>query len=263
MIHGLRSSLKQLTPSLVLKAYRRLRYGLPQDVNHPLLPQALHIAKGAYAGRRCFIVGSGPSIKEMHLAPLQNELCMVVNRGFLLASRGLTHVEFYGLSDVNASREYSHQIPTDFARHVCLFGAIPWERRDMQGKLSVFPMYSEHSRDHFMSSGFFQFDLSQPVAHSYTVVLQMLQVAVYAGFTEIYVLGIDNNFSTPNMHFYADTEQEKRNMAEWGLDPCQDNERAFAQARALLEPRGISIFNAGVGGTLQALPRVAFKELFK
>jgi len=50
---------------------------------------------------------------------------------------------------------------------------------------------------------------------------------------------------------------------QWGLDPCPDNEKAFAMARELLEPRGIKLYNAGVGGSLQALPRVDFEGLFK
>jgi len=142
-----------------------------------------------------------------------------------------------------------------------IFGSIPWEN-DRIRSASFFSMYSEHSTEKFMSNGFFQFDLNKPVAHTYTVALQMLQVAVHAGFKDIYFIGIDNDFSGTNMHFYADSEAEKKNMREWQFNPCPDNENAFGQAYKILKGRGVNLYNAGVGGKLMALPRVNFTDLF-
>ena len=124
-------------------------------------------------------------------------------------------------------------------------------------------MYTDIAREKFMSNGFFQFDLTQPVAHTYTIALQMLQVAVYAGFKDIYFIGIDNDFSGPNMHFYKDSMREKTSMQGWGFNPCEDNEKAFAAAFKILKQQNINIYNAGIGGKLNALPRVDYKDLFK
>ena len=224
-------------------------------------PKINLIPKGYCKGKRCFIIGGGPSINEMDLSPLSNEYCIAVNRGFLLKEKGLGYVEFYGLSDYNAYKEYGQKISPDFAKHFCIFGSIPWEN-DRIRSASFFSMYSEHSTEKFMSNGFFQFDLNKPVAHTYTVALQMLQVAVHAGFKDIYFIGIDNDFSGTNMHFYADSEAEKKNMREWQFNPCPDNENAFGQAYKILKGRGVNLYNAGVGGKLMALPRVNFTDLF-
>lgn len=253
--------LRRIIPLFVYRLYYRARYGLDYYVYNSLMPLALHIKKDSYKGGRCFVIGGGPSINQMDLSPLNSEHCVAVNRGFLLKDRGLAHVEFYGLSDYNAYREYGTKIPSDFAEHFCIFGAIPWDN-DKIKNVSFFSMYSEHSKDKFMSNGFFQFDLSQPVAHTYTVALQMLQVAVYAGFKDIYFIGIDNDFSGSNMHFYTDSDDEKKNMKDWQFDPSPDNEKAFEEAHAILKGRGINLYNAGVGGKLMALPRVDFKGLF-
>lgn len=236
------------------KANKRIVY-------ESVLPSSNRITKNSDSEKRCFIIGGGPSINLMDLTPLNHEHCMAVNRGFLLKNKGLHRVDFYGLSDVNAYREYGHLIPADFAKHFCIFGAIPWARTDIEN-LSVFSMYSPQAPKKFMSKGFFQFNLNQPVAHTYSVVLQMLQVAVFAGFRDIYIIGVDNDFSGTNMHFYPDSTTEKHNMKIWGLNPSPDNEEAFRQAYLILKPLGINLYNAGVGGKLTALPRVEFKELF-
>lgn len=230
-------------------------------IYHSVMPWNNSVPAGYCSGKRCFIIGGGPSINQMDLSPLNNEYCVAVNRGFLLQEKGLHQVEFYGLSDYNAYREYGHKISPDFAKHFCIFGAIPWDNQAIKNP-SFFSMYSEHSKEKFMSNGFFQFDLSQPVAHTYTIALQMLQVAVHAGFSDVYFIGVDNDFSGANMHFYTDSEHEKKNMKDWNFNPCPDNERAFSQAFQILTRRGVNLYNAGVGGKLSALPRVDFRSLF-
>ncbi len=248
-------------PLWAIRLYLRLRYGPPRLVYESIVQQKISIKQGQYSGKRCFIVGGGPSINEMDLTPLNDEYCMAVNRGFLLKDKSLRHVEFYGLSDIGAYAEYGRAVPADFAEHICVFGEIPWDRNDVKS-LSVFSMYTEHCKQKFMSKGFFQFDLTQPVAHTYTIALQMLQVAVFAGFKDIYFIGVDNDFSGSNMHFYPDSEVEKKSMKDWRFNPCPDNEKAFQYATSILQPMGINLYNAGVGGKLKALTRVDFKGLF-
>lgn len=252
---------RHMLPLWLVRTYLRIMYGSPKLIYSSILPSQNHIPSRGYDGKRCFIIGGGPSINQMDLSPLNDEYCMAVNRGFLLQEKGLHQVEFYGLSDINAYREYGDKISPEFAKHFCIFGAIPWNNHTVKNP-SVFSMYSEHSKNKFMSNGFFQFDLSKPVAHTYTVVLQMLQIAVFAGFKDIYFIGVDNDFSGVNMHFYPDSQEEKNNMKAWNIDPCPDNERAFFQAFQILQERGINLYNAGVGGKLTALPRVDFRSLF-
>lgn len=261
MSNHFRKLIKSIAPSWAVRLYLRVRYGGPRLVYKNAIPAGTCIEKNSYKNKRCFIIGGGPSINQMDLSPLNNEYCMAVNRGFLLKQRGLPHVEFYGLSDHNAYKEYGSQVSADFAKNFCIFGEISWDRTDIEN-LSVFSMYSEHNKPKYMSKGFFQFDLSQPVAHTYTVVLQMLQVAVFAGFKDIYFIGVDNDFSGANMHFYTDSDHEKENMKDWNFNPCPDNEKAFQKAYAILKERNIHLYNAGVEGKLTALPRVDFRSLF-
>lgn len=261
MVSGIKKYIRNMLPLWAVSLYLRVRYGPPKLVYKSIVPEYIAIRQGQYSGQRCFIVGGGPSINQMDLTPLNDEYCMAVNRGFLLKDKGLHHVEFYGLSDIGAYAEYGREVPADFAEHFCIFGEIPWDRKDVKN-LSAFSMHTEHCKQKFMSKGFFQFDLTHPVAHTYTIALQMLQIAVFAGFKDIYFIGIDNNFSGTNMHFYPDSEAEKKNIKDWRFDPCPDNEKAFQYANSILQSMGINLYNAGVGGNLKALRRIDFKELF-
>ena len=241
------------------KVYRHFSSRAPIAVYQARLPYIIRFEKDEYIGKRCFIIGGGPSINEMDLTPLNDEYCMVVNRGFLLRDKGLKNVEFYGVSDAGGYQDFGQDIPNDFAKHYCIIGNIPWDRDDI--KPSVFSMYSEGSKKKWLSNGFMQFDITQPLAHSYTVVLNMLQIAVYTGFKEIYFIGIDNNFSLPNMHFYKDSKEEISAIKRWNLDPTTNNNHAFGRAHSILKEKGVRIFNAGFGGNLTSIPRVSYTDL--
>ena len=223
------------------------------------LPHIIRFEKDEYVGKRCFIIGGAPSINEMDLTPLNDEYCIAVNRGFLLRDKGLKQVEFYGVSDAGGYKDFGRHIPNDFAKHYCIIGNIPWDRNDI--KPSVFSMYSESSKEKWMSKGFMQFDITKPLAHSYTVVLNMLQIAVYAGFKEIYFIGIDNNFFLPNMHFYKDSEKEISAIRRWNVDPTTNNNDAFGRAHSILKEKNVRIFNAGYGGNLTSIPRASYIDL--
>ncbi|WP_200155703.1 hypothetical protein [Francisella philomiragia] len=211
--------------------------------------------KNKYQDKRCFIIGSGPSLKNIDLSLLNNEFTFVCNRGYLLKELGLESANFYGLSDVNAAKEYGNKIPNNFADLFLTFGKIKLKNKKQIN-------FKFANSNHLVSKGYFQLDLVKPVAHSYTVVLQMLHVAVWMGFVDIYFIGVDNDFNKiENLHWYKDSKKERDNMVNWNFDPCEDNKKAFGQAYELLKLEGINIYNAGIGGELDTIPRINFNKV--
>ncbi|GLI56795.1 hypothetical protein PM10SUCC1_23090 [Propionigenium maris DSM 9537] len=239
---------------LFIKNTKRIEYSIKKNVR---------IQKGEFSGARCFIIGGAPSLKAMDLEVLNDEYTFVCNRGYLLKKLGLSKVKFYGISDNQAMLDYGKLIPRGYYEEFFLFRDIVPSKN--LRNISYFSMYTKRSKKS-MFNNFFQFDLSKPIAHSYTIVLQLLQIAVWLGFKEIYFIGVDNNFKetvNSNMHWYRDTLQEKTNIQFWDHDPAEDNSRAFSYAYKILQKKGISIYNAGVGGNLNSIPRVCFQDLFK
>lgn len=220
----------------------------------------INIGANKYHGKRCFIVGTAPSIKKMDLTLLKNECTFVVNRGFLLEEQGLTEPTFYGIADKYAYQNYGDAIDPSRYQHSFVIGDIPWSHKC--SNVSFLNMYTRNTVFKKIHKGFFQKDLNSPLSYSSTVVLHMLQIAVWLGFKEIHFIGVDNNFSQPNMHFYKDTQGEKENMKRF-KDPTLANSIAFEKAYRLLQKDGVSIYNSGIGGSLDSIPRKNYYSLFE
>jgi hypothetical protein len=216
--------------------------------------------KNMYKGKRIFIIGGGPSINNMDLSLLNNEYTIVVNRGFLLKDKGLKHATMYGISDENSITEYGNKIDPSYADLFCSFRSVafPFKANTVQ-----FPAVKHIRKVRNMMDGEFQLNAVEPLAGSFTVVLYMLQVAVWMGFKEIYFIGIDNNFgSKKNLHWYKDSTQEQKNMESWNFNPSESNNIAFKNAYNILKMKGVNIYNAGIGGELNSIPRVEYTNLF-
>ena len=230
---------------------------------HPTHPQSLKITKNSYAGQRCFIAGTAPSISALDLSLLKNDVIFTVNRGYLLLQQGLPHIDFYAVSDMNAFKSYGDEINFQDFKQVFLMGPIDNSNlgRNLHN-VSTLSLYEQGASHYYMHNNFFQFDITRPLARGYTVVLNQLQIAVWLGFEKIYFIGVDNDFNhQKNMHFYKDTTQEKKHMQKYS-PPEQLIAKAFLCARNILQGHGISIYNATRGGKLEAIERVSYESLF-
>jgi len=122
----------------------------------------------------------------------------------------------------------------------------------------------------------FSEDASRALHITGTVMYPMIQMAVYMGFKNIYLLGVDNTIlpkddisvQNPIMsHFY---EEEPEKNVEYNtlrgfvsvetLAVGIDNDYLIAEEYC--SSRGIKIFNATRGGILEAFERVDFDSLF-
>lgn len=224
------------------------------------LKEKIALKKDQFKNKRCFIIGGAPSILKHDLAKLNDECTFVVNKGFTLHERGLDNATFYGMSDLAAYENYGDKIDPNYAKHHIILGNIPWKLTVKS--LSVFSTYSGNEIFKHMHKGFFQKDITKPLSHCYTVVLYMLQIAVWLGFKEIYIIGVDNDFSGNNIHWYDDTQQEKDNIKKWTINNEEKNTIAFAKAYKMLAKEGVNIYNAGIGGSLNSIPRVNYESLF-
>jgi hypothetical protein len=241
------------------KRYKKNRANKPVLCEKPIL-KGLSLKKNKYKGERIFIIGGGPSINNIDISLLNNEYTAAVNKGYMLKDRGLHHVTLYGCSDKTAMLDYGKEVPDDFYDYSCIFRNIMPIK--MFKNPSYFGVYTKNSPKKAMYNGYFEFNVKKPLAHSYTIVLQMLQVAVWLGFKDIYFVGIDNNFrKLHNMHWYKDTNQEQQNMNNWNFSPEEANAAAFEHAHQILKKKGVNIYNASMGGELETIPKVNFLEL--
>lgn len=210
--------------------------------------------KGKFSNKRCFILGNGPSLKEMDLSKLNNEYTFVVSRGCKAKTLGLEHATFFGISDPNSYRDYLDDIDCSYADFFFVSKLVKWKK-------SVKNLYTyRENKNSKMFDGFFQLKILQGVSWSGSVIGGMLQIAVYLGFTDIYLIGVDNDFKVDNLHFYESTSFEQTRGDVDGIAEGVNASLGFAHD--FLKKRGISLVNAGDGGSLDSVPRCDFNDLF-
>ena len=66
--------------------------------------------KNKYNGERCFIIGSGGSLKKEKLEYLKNEHIFIVNRAYKALEIGLPHFDFYVCVDKKVYKDHSLEI---------------------------------------------------------------------------------------------------------------------------------------------------------
>lgn len=100
----------------------------------------------------------------------------------------------------------------------------------------------------------FSLDCTKVVKDGYTVTYAAIQLAMYMGFKEIYLLGCDSNFAG---HVDEVCKQDKVAAPNTAMI------QTYKVAKKYADRSGIQIYNATRGGMLEVFPRVKLEEVLK
>ena len=226
-----------------------------------------------HAGQRCFIMGGGPSLKLINPAPLRDEFTFGVNGIFLIH-------DWLGF-------EPSYYVVEDFLVFEDRWREI---RERVRASTCFFPSHFQHAdfvRDnHRYFRAIYDFDpcggfprFSRNAARVLwiggTVTYICLQLALYMGFTEVYLIGMDHNYRRPEHvrsvgdvwtshgddpnHFHP---QYFGAGYRWHDPQVERMETAYRKAREVYERAGAKVYNATVGGHLDVFKRADYASLF-
>lgn len=244
--------------------------------------------RGAYAGRRCFVMGNGPSLNEMDLAPLGDELVWGLNRCYLLFDRIDWRPSFYVSQDSVGLIESAEEISRLVRDNPMMLCFLP----STYGKGRVIAPSGDNlhwvdsRRVDAMSVGAegLGVDLLRlhrtGVATLYTVAATAIQLAAYLGFDPIYLIGCDNSYVVPveDQVVHANDRVRALRAGErsdpnhfdhryhatgdrWNLPPDGGHDRSFELVDSLCKQVGVQVLNATHGGRLEVFPRVDYQEL--
>ena len=219
--------------------------------------------KGLHNNRRCFLIGNGPSLKLEDLDKLYQygDICFATNMIYKIFSKTKWRPDYYVASDMAVLEKYGEQIKQiDIS---CAFIGNRrtgfWDGFD-DSKFHVFNDY----RCLEMDIPSFSDDITYCVYSYYTVMYSCLQIAIYMGFNEIYLLGVDANYngyaSDVNNHF-TDNYYDKSDRQRIPVDIIK-HFRAYQVAEHYAMEHGVKIYNATRGGKLEVFERVNFDSLF-
>jgi hypothetical protein len=250
------------------RASRRLRHLVRKWISHREM-RRLMLLSDAFAGQRCFLLGSGPSLAEMDLSPLANERVCLVNMGIKALDQGLPHATFHVITDNNRYRRFASECELYGRRYGIRNRFYPFSCRKVWEALPV-----KYERPYFLLSNPASFrkrgmvsDPRDGYSGGSTVLLSALQLLFFLGFREVYILGCDLDYESNGTYFYALDAKDRLHEADPAViarrrDMLVANEQ-FGVARRFYEDAGRILANAGHLGNLTALPRVKFEDLFE
>lgn len=228
-------------------------------------PDRLALAKlrGAYRGKILFLVGGGPSLRDMDIAqlPARNALFMTVNNGHRLFSGA--HIPFHTVSDIACYQRFGDEIEAaDVGRRFyrSRFRATPTFRAHGDPERTIF---IPARKGGLLKRGF-RPQIERGLGNDSSVLVFAAQIAFHLGFDQTFVIGCDLDYSAPQNYAYALTEEDRAHEVS---DVVQATRRAlvhanseFAILRTAFEAAGRQLLNAGLGGKLEALARLDFAD---
>jgi hypothetical protein len=230
----------------------------------------------AYRGKRCFIIGNGPSLNEHDLSLLEGEYTFGVN-SFYYKTRETGFVPFfYVVEDSSVMKENIEEIRAYDAP----FKFFPTNYKSLHPKQPntfFFRMnrsfYEKSSPNYVVPR--FSTDASDVLYCGQSVTYINLQLAYFMGFEEVYLIGMDFSYVIPESHartgdvLLSDTDDPNHFHKDYfgkgktWKDPKLDRVALnYKMAKATYEATGRRIFNATVGGSLEVFDRVDYYSLF-
>lgn len=228
--------------------------------------------KDIHRGKRCFIVGCGPSLRMEDLDRLaeRHEISISMNGIFKAFANTKWRPDYYVVGDFAGFEvwcnelERVHDIPYMLVGEDCLKKAVDMKHRPLSNQFISF-----HRSLTVLSDGHtagFSKDFSRGAYPGGSIANTCIQLAVYLGCQEIYLYGIDH-FGQQKCHFVDEDqylsplkatvwpdEEKKRDL--------QIMEGGYRASKKVLEELNITIRNASWQTQLDVFERVDFDSLF-
>lgn len=245
-----------------------------------------------HRGKRCFILGNGPSLKNIDLELLSNEVVFTVNR--------FSRVKNFELAKPN------YHLWIDFAffdlrddqklENEDLFGSY-YDMSKTKATCFVpaeaYPFIKKNKLDeildiHYLLLGMhnvekstIQYELDKFITTYSTVVQYAIAIAIYMGFKEIYLLGCDStsvvsiinnalNIENVNAHAYDNdvvNNTNKQILSVWAMSEIfHDQYALFHGYKALFElaqKRNIILRNCSNPTLINEIPRTDIIDVLK
>lgn len=241
--------------------------------------------KNIHAGKRCFLVGNGPSIKGQDLTVLKDEITVVASSFFKHPDAKLIDPAYWVLADPHFW-QMPKEILTPAFEPALNLGVAP----KLFLPSGAFNFFANFNRGPLIDLHFFHYDfqdfqverdLNKPIDFArpvppfgQNVMIVCLMLAFYMGCNPIYLIGCDHDFyaiteetydSSQITHFYsqqkADRHTDVLTWPEW--KQCMEMmDFQYRCLRSYASGHGFSVFNATPGGCLETFPRADYARLF-
>lgn len=215
-----------------------------------------------HAGQRAVIVCNGPSLNQMDLSFLRNEIVFGMNKIHL----GLDRFGFYPRYLVAVNDRVIAQETAALQAMTC----VKFVTHRAAPLLPANPLTFHINTSHELRRRFYR-DITYGVSEGHTVTHACLQIARYTGFDTVVIIGMDHRFKdqgVPNAvehmegpdpnHFspsyFAGKDWEAPNLAQ--------SELSYQAARDVYQNEGRQIIDATVDGACTIFEKADYRQVF-
>ena len=243
---------------------------LPAAYFHPWRRESMRRLaewKDVHKGKRAFIIGNGPSLKQTDTSKLKNEITFGMNRIYIaFPDWGFTTTYLCATNDLVVG-----QFVDDFtALPIPKF--IAWRsRRHFRPDLPLTHtptfVYTSYTGPRFAG------DVRGRVWEGATVTNLALQLAFHMGIEEAILIGVDHTFASrgdANKTVVSEGDDPNHFMpnyfgkgVKWQLPDLDTSEMGYALARDAYRRAGREVVDATVGGKLTVFRKVEYNRLFE
>lgn len=244
----------------------------------PLLAENAAV-RDAHRGRRCFVIGNGPSLARQDIESLAGELTFAMN-GFL-NHPAIRRVKpaYYCLVDpsyfdgsASSDRFLGRLFETVTDSHFILPYASAetilcrWKVPPGRATFVTFA-------GNLATTSLRRIDPTRPLPGVLNCAQLAIMIALYAGCSPVYLMGMDHDWAAhrgTETHFYPQKTIENHPVAhgEWDrypyltiLDDCLKVWRGYVTLRRRAESLGLSIVNCSDGGFLDVFDRADYHDV--
>ncbi len=218
-----------------------------------------------YAGKRCFVIGNGPSLKNMDLSLLKDEHTFGMNRVYLAFNDWGFNTNFL----VSVNDLVIEQCSQEF-QNLDMPKFYSWRSKDL-----LLGDGTPDDQTHFLYSTYTGKKFARKTIDRFwegaTVTYVCLQLAYCMGFSEVILIGVDHNFVSkgkasltvvsngddPN-HFSPDYFGKG---FRWQLPDLDLSEIAYRLANKVYKDAGRRVIDATVDGKLNVFPKADYLSL--
>jgi len=255
-------------------------YKYPLSVEERRIIARNSVFKDKYTGKRCFVIGNGPSLKNVDLSLLKGEVTIVMNYFHENSILGTWQPTVYCAADPVSSYsdnelETMRGVPKKIFPKDGYFFPISvrnlFEKKDMYPKDKTFYLaMCKNLKDLNITTN--EIDLTQKTFGVQNTAILGIILAIYMGCKEIYLLGLDHNWLaykkislTP--HFYRNLEcRDKTDMTNtWkykqNIEAVLTMFREYEKIHEYAKKRNIEIINLTEGSFLDEFPQAKFEDI--
>jgi hypothetical protein len=243
---------------------------LPAAYLHPWRRESmarLADLRNKYEGRRAFVIGNGPSLKNTDISRLRHEFTIGLNRIYLMfPDLGFSTSCLVSINDL-VIEQCLHDLQS-----LTIPRFLSWRAHRFfpaSTPLTVLPTFLHTTYE----GAKFSQDVAGRVWEGATVTYVALQLAFHMGFQQVILIGVDHSFTSAgaaNATIVSSGDDPNHFSPEyfgkgfrWQLPDLAMSEWAYTLAREAYAKAGREILDATVGGKLTVFPKVDYNSLIK